>query len=373
MCSPRAEVCVGITLACSACAVFAMSSTGRVGRAASPMHYPNATIAQKRAAHRPRNNKTGYNFLKPGGGAPPPGSLKPDDIWAPRGSATFRTPHSGRIPRSAYEHVWAMPDDWLREVLGFTGSNTTNRFLINLGAHYEPNDVVALAQALGDARGCAIDSDDQMSYAAPGVRTHVGMMTVSNIARLLDECDTPQEPLLLKVDIDSIDVDVTLSVLRGRSPTFIFVELNEKVPPPVCYCNRYNPTRDWARLGGHHYGCSITGYVNALGPQGYRLVSVIQSDALFVHERAAAAVAEKLPSGRLPTMKHAYDVGYAKLQGRPQRYPWNQNVDHWLNETRPLGERAEEMRTFFARGIAARFADFAVESTSWPCNGSWAQ
>ena len=32
-----------------------------------------------------------------------------------------------------------------------------------------------------------------------------------------------------KVDIDSYDVDVALAVLASRSPSFIFVEINEKV------------------------------------------------------------------------------------------------------------------------------------------------
>ena len=42
---------------------------------------------------------------------------------------------------------------------------------------------------------------------------------------LLHKHGVPHSPLLFKVDIDSYDVDVALSVLQQRSPDFIFVEI----------------------------------------------------------------------------------------------------------------------------------------------------
>ena len=57
------------------------------------------------------------------------------------------------------------------------------------------------------------------------------------------------------MDIDSYDIDVILAILHKRSPDFIFVEINEKVPPPICYCNRFSHT--WSRLNGGAYGCSL--------------------------------------------------------------------------------------------------------------------
>lgn len=65
---------------------------------------------------------------------------------------------------------------------------------------------------------------------------HTGMLTPRNVNDVLNYANTPARPLLLKVDIDSYDVDVALAVLHHRSPDFIFVEINEKIPPPVCYC-----------------------------------------------------------------------------------------------------------------------------------------
>lgn len=228
---------------------------------------------------------------------------------------------------------------------------------------------------MAGAVGCAIDSDDPMTYASPGVTKYIGFVTLANVGSLMARCATPRRPLLLKMDTDSVDVEITLAVLAaGYSPAFIFVELNEKVPPPICYCNRHVPTsvqhpRGWERLGGHHYGCSLTGFVNALAPRGYRLVSVILNDALFVAERHAEQVAQKLPSGTLPTTQAAFAVGYRDVPGRSAHYSWNRDVDHWLNESRyTLAKRGQMVHRYFAEGIhTKKFADFAVGSVAWPC------
>jgi len=287
------------------------------------------------------------------------------------------------LKKRSFPHPFSTPDDWLREVLEFfpadaperEGEGAPNRFLINFGGHYMPSDVVALAQAMAGAVGCAIDSDDPMTYASPGVTKHVGFVTLANVGSLMTSCATPRRPLLLKMDVDSVDVDITLAVLAaGYSPAFIFVELNEKVPPPICYCNRHvtasaQHQRGWERLGGHHYGCSLTGFVNALAPRGYRLVSVILNDALFVAERHAEQVAHRLPGGTLPTPEAAFAAGYRDVPGRSASFPWNSNVNHWLNESRhTLAERGQMVSRYFVAGIhVKKFADFAVGSTAWPC------
>ena len=362
-----------------------------------PVTRPPAGILQKLGAIGttslpPRNTSSAKPVQRASGsllrslhGRPPaPGSLTAEDIWAPRGSPERYTELKSSTKKRSFPYPLSTPDDWLREVLEFfpvgaahegegAAAAPHNKFLINFGGHYLPSDIVALAQAMDGAVGCAIDSDDPMTYAAAGVTKHVGFVTLGNVGSLLKGCKTPSRPLLLKMDIDSVDVDVTLAVLSaGYSPAFIFVELNEKVPPPICYCNRQPlgvPPRTWERLGGHHYGCSLTGFVNALAPQGYRLVSVILNDALFVHERHAPQVARRLPGGTLPTPEAAFGAGYRDVPGRQAHYSWNRDVDHWLNETRySLAERGRMVHSFFAAGIQAKkYADFAVGSAAWPC------
>jgi len=296
-------------------------------------------VPSRNSSSAERRRASGSLLRALNGRPPSPDSLTAEDIWAPRGSSVRYTELKTSMSKLAFPYPLSMPDDWLREVLEFFpaleggkregATSPYNKFLINFGGHYMPSDIVALAQAMDGAVGCAIDSDDPMTYASRGVTKHVGFVTLDNVGSLLKKCKTPSRPLLLKMDIDSVDVDVTLAVLSaGYSPAFIFVELNEKVPPPICYCNRHvSPPRRWERLGGHHYGCSLTGFVNALAPQGYRLVSVILNDALFVHQRHAPQVARRLPGGVLPSPEAAFAAGYRDVPGRSIHYSWNSDTN----------------------------------------------
>ena len=119
-----------------------------------------------------------------------------------------------------------------------------------------------------------------MPWAGSLIHKHTGFVNPTNIISVLQAAHVPSHPILLKVDIDSYDVDVALTILEMASPIFIFVEINEKIPPPMCYCNRYHP--GWARVDNDAYGCSLMGFVNAFASKGYDLVSVILNDALFV-------------------------------------------------------------------------------------------
>ena len=73
--------------------------------------------------------------------------------------------------------------------------------------------------------------------------------------------------------------------------------------------------------------CSLTGFVNALAPQGYRLVSVILNDALFVHQRHAPQVARRLPGGVLLSPEAAFAAGYRDVPGRSIHYSWNSDTN----------------------------------------------
>ena len=198
-------------------------------------------VPSRNSSSAERRRASGSLLRALNGRPPAPDSLTAEDIWAPRGSSIRYTELKTSIDKRAFPYPLSMPDDWLREVLEFFPAPESvkgegapsphNKFLINFGGHYVPGgDIVALAQAMDGAVGCAIDSDDPMTYASRGVTKHVGFVTLENVGSLLKKCKTPSRPLLLKMDIDSVDVDVTLAVLSaGYSPAFIFVELNEKV------------------------------------------------------------------------------------------------------------------------------------------------
>lgn len=263
------------------------------------------------------------------------------------------------------------PDDWLPAVLTLNG--TSSRFLINVGAHMTQSDVVARVMSSDDVEGIAMDADDRMAWVGKRVAKHTGFVTPQNVNALLDAARAPERPLLLKVDIDSYDVDVALAVLHQRSPDFVFVEINEKVPPPVCYCNRYHNRwrreREWRRLDVDSVGCSLQAYVLAFVPRGYRLVSVLMNDALFAHERVPLPPRD----GLFLETKVAYEAGYARVPSRAAAFWWNTRagLDAWIDESRPWPRRSAEIMAFYAKWIPAGMADFHLNATTWPCQ-HWA-
>ena len=208
-------------------------------------------------------------------------------------------------PQRQFCPEWWGLTTWLDAVLQ---NAPPSPYLINIGAS---DKGAKLGAANADAVGLRMDNTSFRGFAAdpghwriygerknPNVVTARTAVTPSNIVSLLDAARAPADPHLLKVDIDSYDADVVRAVLTTRQPTFIFVELNEKIPPPLSLCFHYrawSPWHFWHR-GGHHYGCSLSAYSELLRGLGYSLVSVILNDALYVRTKRAAAAGFHRPA-----------------------------------------------------------------------------
>jgi hypothetical protein len=277
-------------------------------------------------------------------------------------------------PQRQFCPEWWGLTTWLDAVLQ---NAPPSPYLINIGAS---DKGAKLGAANADAVGLRMDNTSFRGFAAdpghwriygehknPNVVTARTAVTPSNIVSLLDAARAPADPHLLKVDIDSYDADVVRAVLTTRQPTFIFVELNEKIPPPLSLCFHYRawPWHFWHR-GGHHYGCSLSAYSELLRGLGYSLVSVILNDALYVRtKRAAPAGFHRLrppatarAGCRLPKSDlQAYQRGYSQLPKRKELFPWNSNVDAWLDESSPLPARHAAVSKFFWLDTLLGFAD----------------
>jgi hypothetical protein len=275
-------------------------------------------------------------------------------------------PNQPAMPRQFCPEWWGLTT-WLDAVLQ---NAPATPYLINLGAS---DRGAKLGNANADAVGLRMDNASFAGFAAdpghhriygstnPNVATRRTAVTPSNIVSLLDAARAPADPHLLKVDIDSYDADVVRAVLSTRQPTFIFVELNEKIPPPLSLCfhfRTWSPWHFWHR-GGHHYGCSLSAYSELLRGLGYSLVSVILNDALYVRtERAAAAGFGRGRKCRLPrSVMKAYRSGYSQLPKRKELFPWNAEVDSWLDESTPLPARHAAIRKFFWLDTLLGFAE----------------
>lgn len=295
-----------------------------------------------------------------------------------------RTPHPRHPGRPHYTQPvrprgegirsdWEAVDRWLAQAMGRRWG--ADQYILNFGAHYGSccDDVVSEYMQDDEAEGLAIDHDDPMPWAGDRVATHVGKLRPDEVGALLRNYSVPQQVRLLKVDLDSVDVDLVLAVLRQRTPRFVLVEHQEVVAPPVCYCHRYSA--GWTRLGYFSVGCSLQGYVNALRPQGYRLVAALFNDALFVHEALAPAVAVELGEGTLPTAASAYRAGWL---AQPWRRLFAQDVPAMEALRSAHNTSARERARLLLRyppvadAVRKGLADFASDARDgrWPCRPS---
>ena len=273
------------------------------------------------------------------------------------------------------KNPWLNKNSWFLEVMG--GHWNSSNYVINFGAHYETrkperdiDDVVSEHMRSNAAIGLAVDADDPMKWAGKNIVRRTQFLVPDGVAALLDGAGCPAMPRLLKVDIDSFDVVVVRAVLAVRKPAFVYVEINEKFPPPVCYCNdRY--LKRWRRLDGDAYGCSLLGYVEALRPFGYALVSVALNDALFARGDVQAEVARRLPGRKLPTPLAAWKLGYGEVHNIHERFPWNYKNWPFYTETVPMAIRLDAMEAYptVRKGVAAGQATFTRNAStgSWPC------
>ena len=88
------------------------------------------------------------------------------------------------------------------------------------------------------------------------------------------------------------------------------------------------------------------GFVNAFMTHGYQLVSVILNDALFVRHDQAKAVGASLPHGELPSPRATFRSGYVDWPQRSALFPWNNKRSAWIDEKRPLQERARLVQEY---------------------------
>lgn len=118
-----------------------------------------------------------------------------------------------------------------------------------------------------------------------------------------------------------------------QPPLYVFVEINEKVPPPIVMCISH--TNDWHWRGDHLFGCSLQGWIEVLAQRGYRLVHVHRNDALFFNVRYLNEPQSEFTAGSVPvrapasTVLRLYMDGYVPYER--SEFPYNLNVAHWRN------------------------------------------
>jgi len=136
--------------------------------------------------------------------------------------------------------------------------------------------------------------------------------------------EVPKDFEVLNLDIDSYDLYVIKSMLLGGfKPKVITMEINEKIPTGVYFTVDFDENHYWQV--DHFYGCSIDAASEVVKEFGYILWKVDYNNAFFIKSDVASKDFEDQSANQ------AYLNGYKSRADRETKFPWNADVDHWLN------------------------------------------
>ncbi len=200
--------------------------------------------------------------------------------------------------------------------------------------------------------GLLLEADPKkLSYLAALYRDHANSqivqarVTPSNVGEILSAHEVPRNVSFLNIDIDSFDLSVLRGLLNsGFRPDVISMEVNEKIPGSVLFEVLYTADHSWD--GSHFYGCSLASAHLTLSSYGYALVELVWNNAIFVRRELVVQDLE-LSSG------DAHRDGYAARPERDRLFPWNQDVNYWLDL--PPMEAVWAINSYF-RAYQGRFS-----------------
>jgi hypothetical protein len=138
--------------------------------------------------------------------------------------------------------------------------------------------------------------------------------TPQNVNSLLYSFNIPSTFEFLNVDIDSYDLDLTVSLLKNYKPMIISLEINEKIPTTIFFNLNYNQDLKWD--GSSFYGCSLAAAVELIEPFGYKLHEVVYNNAFFV-------ATEQNERSTLNDVRNKFNSGYLNAYNRKELFNYN--------------------------------------------------
>ena len=198
-----------------------------------------------------------------------------------------------------------------------------------------------------DWSGLAVEMDPdkffKLAYiysSFPNAKLARNRVTPNNIVDLLKAYEVPKDFDVLNLDIDSYDLHVIKSMLLGGfKPKVITMEINEKIPGGVFFTVNFDENHYWQ--ADHFYGCSIDAASEVVKEFGYVLWKVDYNNAFFIKSEVASLHFKD------QSAEQAYINGYKNRIDRKAKFPWNADVDHWLNLS--TADAVTEIADYFSK------------------------
>lgn len=261
--------------------------------------------------------------------------LLPDPVRRPLGEAW------GRVRRRSTDDYSALGEQEVAARL-FAALGIANGVAVDVAACDGVSKSNTLALYEAGWTGLAVEGDPaRFAQLARSYRelTQVSLarfwVTPENVAGLLEAAGVPREFEFLNLDLDSYDHFVLAALLERFRPRVICAEINEKIPPPLRFSVRYDPSHVWRQ--DHFYGQSLSKLHELAVARDYALVELHYNNAFLVPREAG-----------LPALapEEAYRTGYLERADRLKAFPWNADMEplHSL----PVDEQVAFVREKFA-------------------------
>jgi len=227
---------------------------------------------------------------------------------------------------------------------------TPTNYVIDIGASYGvSSDPVYPFIVDSTFRGLCIEGlSDRIprlrENIAPTFDVHNEFVNPGNICDIFEKYNVPVELDVLKVDIDGYDLDLLRAILKKYRPKIIISEINEKIPPPVCFEIPYRDNYAWDN--SHCFGFSLSAGKKVMDEHQYKILSVYELNNMLC---CNVELCDTLGLDRATDEMGVYRKGYkSKLSERIEHLPWNAGVERWLhiNDKHKL---IDEIRHYFTQ------------------------
>lgn len=117
------------------------------------------------------------------------------------------------------------------------------------------------------------------------------------------------------------------------------MEINEKIPVGIYFTVDFDAKHVWEH--DHFYGCSIDAASEMVKSFGYILWKVQYNNAVFIRgDFAPTYFKDQAP-------EEAYVQGYKNQLDRRNKFPWNSDVDYWLEL--PTKDAIDQLKKYFKK------------------------
>jgi hypothetical protein len=153
-----------------------------------------------------------------------------------------------------------------------------------------------------------------------------GYVTPNNILQIFSDYNVPLSIDLLKIDIDGYDLEVIRKILSVYRPKLIIAEINEKIPPPILFEVKYKKTYEWDY--SHCFGFSVASGYKAMIENNYNILGLYEMNNVLCIEKS---LCENMGLTFYKNINNLYNDGYVNNPKRLKTFPWNDDVNYWLN------------------------------------------